>query len=94
MFKVFPSCDRAAQREATILTIAYVKVNARYSLLCNQNQNNNQKNVMYNVGLLIINKPEIYCDSYFEMYMLPYFQLLIQKVEGDTIRILTTIYKP
>lgn len=33
----------------------YVKVNARYSLLCNQNQ----KNVMYNVGLLIINKTEM-----------------------------------
>ncbi len=40
-------------------------------------------NFMYNAGLLIISKPEIHQDSYFEMYTLYYFQLLILKDERN-----------
>ncbi len=40
---------------------------------------------------LTINKTEIDADSYFEMFMLYYCQLLIQKDKGDKICILTTI---
>lgn len=47
---------------------------------------------MHNIGLLIMNKFETYCDLYFEMYILYYFRLLIQKDEGDKIRTLKTIY--
>ncbi len=36
-------------------------------------------NFMHNAGLLIISKPEIHRDSYFEMSTLYYFQLLILK---------------
>lgn len=38
---------------------------------------------MRNGELIIINKPERHQDSYFEMYMLHYFWLLIQKVERN-----------
>ncbi len=38
---------------------------------------NNQS--MHDVALLNINKPEIHQDFYFEMSMICYFQLLIQK---------------
>ncbi len=47
---------------------------------------------MHNIGLLIMNKTETHCDLYFEMYMLYYFRLLIQKDKGDKICTLKTIY--
>ncbi len=34
-----------------------------------------EKNILHNAGLLIINKPEIHWDSYFDMYMLYYLQI-------------------
>ncbi len=40
-------------------------------------------NFMYNAGLLIISKPEIHRDSYFEMSTLYYFQLPILKDERN-----------
>ncbi len=40
-------------------------------------------NFLYNEGLLIISKPEIHRDSYFEMSTLYYFQLLILKDERN-----------
>ncbi len=45
-------------------------------------------NFMHNAGLLIISKPEIHRNSYFEMSTLYYIQLLIQKDERHTICIL------
>lgn len=42
-------------------------------VLYNQNANNNQvKKTMHNKGLLIMNKPKMHQDSYFEMCTLYY----------------------
>lgn len=49
---------------------------------------------MHNVGLLIINKTKTQRESYFEICVLYYLQLLIQKDGGDKMFFITftTIY--
>lgn len=80
MFLVFLSCDGVSQREDAIVC---ANLNARYCLLCNENNNNSQEKKMHNEGLLIINKPKIHNNSYFEKATLYYFQLLVFKMMKD-----------
>ncbi len=80
----FPSCEGAAQTEATKV---YVELNAR-DTLCDQNTNINQ-NFMHIAGLLVTNRSKIaYRVSYFGMSMLYSFWLAIQTDKGDKYALL------